>query len=116
MKIAGKLITETRKKGSRTIIEYIKPQSNSKCSPYIQEKLYTNGVKYTQKVLGNGKHLEVFEDNGKIYKVLANSRGKAIAINTLENGQKSKIRLFANTEYGNILAHFFDKTGEILGL
>ncbi|MBQ8168692.1 hypothetical protein IJZ97_04670 [bacterium] len=114
MKIAGKLISETRHRGIKSVTEYMHQQKNGKHTPYIIEKQYGNSLKYSQKELSNGKHLEVYEDNGKIYKVLTNSKGRAVAVNILNNGEKQKFRLFANTKYCDIIADFFDKTGEFL--
>ena len=84
--------------------------------PYILEKQFENGLRYTRKPLSNGSTLEVFEDTGTTHKVLLDIYDNPVAVNTIKDGKKRTSRFLAGSVYSHIISKFFDKTREFVNL
>ena len=115
-KLLPHTIPKVTAKGRSLVTEYYQNRFIVPEKPYIIEKAFPNGLKYSRKILANGNTLEVFENNGTTHKVLLDIYDIPVAINTVKNGKKSTARFFADTIYSHIIAKFFDKTKEFVNL
>ena len=109
-------VPKITKAGKEILTEYYPNKFIIPDEPYIIEREFPKGLRFSRKTLQNGNKLEVFEDNGTVYKVLLDSDNIPFAVNTLKDGKKRTARFFADIAYSHIIAKFFDKTGEFLNL
>ena len=109
-------IPKITRTGKEILTEYYQNRHIIPDKPYITEREFAKGLRFTRKDLQNGNKLEVFEDNGTIYKVLLDSENIPFAVNMLKDGKKKTARFFADVAYSHIISKFFDKTGEFLNL
>lgn len=109
-------IPKITKTGKEILTEYYPNRFIIPDEPYIIEREFPKGLRFSRKDLQNGNKLEVFEDNGTIHKVLLDMDNAPLAVNTIRNGKKKTARFFADVVYSHVIAKFFDKTGKFLNL
>lgn len=103
-------------KGKEVLTEFYQNRLIISDKPYMIERQFDNGLRYTRKVLSNGRTLEVFEDKGTTHKVLLDIYDTPIAVNTIKDGKKHNARFLAGAAYSHIIAKFYDSVKTFVNL